>query len=288
MRINHNTHPALSAIIDGSIFLKTTLYADDAMKAYREKKELGRPLISTASMLALGRKEDFLENIFFVSRTFEDAANRARDTLHRAYLQIDNIDISGTYIIGSTVSCISFQIKNKEVVNLTFCAFDKSGKALSFYIDDKVDCSTYPVTKAFFFPEQTRTIYPVSWSALYLRDSEAAKNSKDVSKYLASRLIMIELFRRYAEVECVTVNAKKRGHFNGEKVLNETLTDITFLDSKWFRNITRTEGFAVRGHFRLQPKKKDGEWTRELIWINNFEKHGYHSKARILSNAITA
>lgn len=33
----------------------------------------------------------------------------------------------------------------------------------------------------------------------------------------------------------------------------------------------------------LQPKKNDkGEWIKELIYINEFEKHGYHRQAKIL------
>ena len=31
-------------------------------------------------------------------------------------------------------------------------------------------------------------------------------------------------------------------------------------------------------HFRLQPKKKDGEWTKELIWINEFKIRIYFPK----------
>jgi hypothetical protein len=37
----------------------------------------------------------------------------------------------------------------------------------------------------------------------------------------------------------------------------------------------------VSGHFRLQPKKSNGEWTKELIWIDEFGKTGYTSNAKI-------
>lgn len=89
----------------------------------------------------------------------------------------------------------------------------------------------------------------------------------------------------FAEIETKIVGGKeqKKAVVANEKVLNETGVPVKIVDCRWFTNIIRTDGFAVRGHFRLQPKKKDGEWTRELIWINDFEKHGYTSKARILN-----
>lgn len=54
------------------------------------------------------------------------------------------------------------------------------------------------------------------------------------------------------------------------------------MDSKWFTNLVKSDGFKVRGHFRFQPKKKDGVWTKELIWINEFEKSGYNREAGVL------
>ena len=99
----------------------------------------------------------------------------------------------------------------------------------------------------------------------------------------ARNFIDFEIFKKFADVETVFIKGNSRGVFDAEKVLNETGVPVLILDSKWFRNIVRSEGFAVRGHFRLQPKKINGEWTKELIWINDFEKHGYTSKARILN-----
>ena len=56
------------------------------------------------------------------------------------------------------------------------------------------------------------------------------------------------------------------------------------LDSRWFTTICRDEGFLVSGHFRLQPcKDEQGEWTRKLIYINPYAKHGYHRLAPIVN-----
>ena len=86
----------------------------------------------------------------------------------------------------------------------------------------------------------------------------------------------------------VTVYGKQRKVLpdKSDVIENKSGLRIKYIDSRWLREIIRTEGFKVRGHFRLQPMKdEDGEWTRKLIYINEFEKHGYHRRAlRELSN----
>lgn len=74
------------------------------------------------------------------------------------------------------------------------------------------------------------------------------------------------------------LKAKKDG-----KVTNTSSYNIYVVDSTWNQLIIRTEGFAVMGHFRLQPCGP-GFIDRKLIWINAFEKHGYKRtpKARII------
>jgi hypothetical protein len=69
-----------------------------------------------------------------------------------------------------------------------------------------------------------------------------------------------------------------------DKAVNETGIDVKVLDSRWFTTICRDEGFLVSGHFRLQPcKDEQGEWTRKLIYINPYAKHGYHRLAPIVN-----
>ena len=53
------------------------------------------------------------------------------------------------------------------------------------------------------------------------------------------------------------------------------------VDSSWDADVTVLNPFTVRGHFRHQPKKNaDGEWFRELIYIDAFMKKGYHRRAQ--------
>jgi len=93
----------------------------------------------------------------------------------------------------------------------------------------------------------------------------------------------ILLFKKYGQMELETIPAQKtvpRSQILGEKVNNFLGIDVTVLDSRWFTTICRDEGFLVSGHFRLQPcKDEQGNWTRKLIYINPYAKHGYHRLA---------
>lgn len=53
------------------------------------------------------------------------------------------------------------------------------------------------------------------------------------------------------------------------------------VDSFYNTNIDVIAPFMVRGHFRNQPKKVNGIWTREPIYIDTFMKSGYHRRAII-------
>lgn len=80
----------------------------------------------------------------------------------------------------------------------------------------------------------------------------------------------------------------EKGRNNGKpkidgKITNTSNFTVYVVDSSWNQLIIRTEGFAVMGHFRLQPCGVN-HVDRKLIWINAFEKHGYkrQPKASIL------
>lgn len=94
----------------------------------------------------------------------------------------------------------------------------------------------------------------------------------------------ILIFKRYSDVELEEVcreKTLKKSNILHEKVNNFMGINVTLLDSNWFTTICRNEGFAVRGHFRLQPYKNNGKWDRKLIYINPFTKNGYHKTAKI-------
>lgn len=62
------------------------------------------------------------------------------------------------------------------------------------------------------------------------------------------------------------------------KVMNDFKFPLTMVTSRWNTTTIRTEKFGVRGHFRLQPCGS-GRMSREIIFIEPFEKKGYVRKA---------
>jgi len=85
----------------------------------------------------------------------------------------------------------------------------------------------------------------------------------------------------FAEIETKTIEQGKsrKAIVGSEKCINETQVPIQVINSNWFTNIYRSEGFNVSGHFRLQPCG-EGSKKRKLIWINGFEKQGYTRLAK--------
>jgi hypothetical protein len=96
-------------------------------------------------------------------------------------------------------------------------------------------------------------------------------------------LITFICFIKHVELETKIIKPESKEWHIGTKYLNETKNKIEILDSTWFTTIVRSEGFNVRGHFRMQPCGKDRA-ERKLIWISDFEKEGYTREARILNN----
>jgi hypothetical protein len=98
--------------------------------------------------------------------------------------------------------------------------------------------------------------------------------------FLMSTLILP--FLEFAECETKIINSKhaRRTVVGKDKYVTDIPLNIKVVDSNWFTTIVRSEGFNVSGHFRLQPVGAERS-QRKLVWIKDFEKHGYTKRARI-------
>ena len=126
---------------------------------------------------------------------------------------------------------------------------------------------------------------------LNMEDGDMAKTS---IRNLSAWYIFL-LFKKYANVETYLIEAGQKQFMEVDfspiecktpehKAKNEAGINVIVLDSLWYTTICREEGFMVSGHFRLQPFKDSmGHWTRKIIYIAAYEKHGYHRQARIRS-----
>lgn len=106
------------------------------------------------------------------------------------------------------------------------------------------------------------------------------------AKWWAAWLVTLLCFIKYCPLETKIVNAGRKEHHAGEKYKNETARNIEILDSTWFTTIIRSEGFGVKGHFRMQPFGTALS-QRKLIWIAPFEKEGYTRTAKIINHQDT-
>jgi hypothetical protein len=94
-------------------------------------------------------------------------------------------------------------------------------------------------------------------------------------------IMKIMTFVELGDIEIVTLEA---GRNNGKpknagKITNTANNTVYVVDSSWNQMIIRTTGFAVRGHFRLQPCGPENI-DRKLLWISAFEKHGYKRRPK--------
>lgn len=225
----------------------------------------------------------FKKSINIITDPFQDAELKARPKLLDLIEDIlgndsGDLNVSGTFIIGGIVFMIHFEVKkNTEDNEMIFYGFTKEGIPIIYYIN------SYKLE-----------IWRNAWISSVLRDDVnkmpfTSKEDKEYS-YIYSRVIRVlslAMFKKYAEVETKYLPANKVIKDVNCKYVNDTKLGINVLDSKWFTNLVKSEGFNVRGHFRLQPKKKAGVWIKELIWISEFQKTGYTAKARILSKNAT-
>lgn len=93
------------------------------------------------------------------------------------------------------------------------------------------------------------------------------------------------IFKKYAELQTKICPPKTGIFFNENKYVNNSSKGVTVYDSNYFTNIIRSEGFGVRGHFRLQ-RIGEGRTDKRLIWINDFQKEGYTRTAKINKDKI--
>lgn len=123
----------------------------------------------------------------------------------------------------------------------------------------------------YFIPKNTLITY----------SEEAYKNCSPIQRALTLFLGVLS-YKKYGETQTILIAAgfKRQVPEEGDEILvNKAPFPISHLDSSWFRTIIRTEGFKVRGHFRLQPCGV-GRKERELIYIQPYEKHGYTRTAK--------
>jgi len=124
--------------------------------------------------------------------------------------------------------------------------------------------------------------YFIPRNTLMTYSEESYKNCNAIQRIL-NLFLGILSYKKYGETETVYIAAGVKRQIPDDDgiLMNRAPFPISHLDSSWFKTIIRTEGFKVRGHFRLQPCG-EGRKERKLIYIEEYEKHGYTRTAKKL------
>lgn len=239
----------------------------------QDKNELTDDLLSEFGKLWKLNAPSFNKNVKVLSLSFAEAVAQSGDKLtsgdliDKAFLE----NTAGTLIINDRTICYSFEKINDTVTELTYFLFKKTP-------------ADAPELKSFIYMELDALDSSAN-TQTYFAKSGIYQGDIALSIELYTKLLVATLnFIKYADIEVKILPAQKTVKGISCKYVNETDSNIQFLNSTWFTTLIKSNAFAVRGHFRLQPKKKDGEWTKELIWINDFVKTGYTAPARKLSD----
>lgn len=262
MKINYETYPILKKLEDGKIG-RIPMITEDMVAFMQYQNVLDK--ITESFKVNCSHFKD----ITFVSNSFMEAAAFSSEKLGLLYKDIvensiDDININGTFIQGDIVLFFKHVVrKDADFEDTCVFCFHKDGMPLFFYERNPIDGGS------------------IGWASHYYGKQLYNEGAEFIYMGAAAKLVIISLFKSYAQVETKYI-APNSKILNGKtKHQNDTNLGVTYLTSKWFTNIVRSEGFVVRGHFRLQPKKVNGEWTKELIYIESFEKTGYTHNAQI-------
>lgn len=110
---------------------------------------------------------------------------------------------------------------------------------------------------------------------------------------IGTRLWFVAIYsavKKYVKVETLiipqgvftAISGTPLEYVEKKKVINQVGQEVVVMDSKWFKKIINDNDIPVRGFFRMQNKKNsDGEWYKELIFVDPFVRHGYHRNAKI-------
>jgi hypothetical protein len=260
-RISYRNYPTLEMMGNTS--------AKHNIKVYQEDSNLSQNKIQGILSVV---KDTLSEKtkVTSVSKNFVDTVKYSFDKISEIIndeinKEFKTILINESFIIDGFIIHIIQKISNIQFSTKT-SVFDKDGYVISTYFKkDYKDVGDLWETKSkpYFF--------------------KIGDERYNIAVYFTKLILNIIYFRKHAKVEIIESKAKSKKVVFNCKYLNETNSDIEYLDSKWFTTLINSKGFKVRGFFRMQPKKKNGEWVKELIWIEEFEKKGYVRNAKILN-----
>lgn len=259
---------------------ESAYYRDGELNTNPRDNKLSLVMVSSQlnSEVANGVYAEHVKNIYYLSQPFTTAMEKCIDKLMPL---VEDDDI---YYRIHEDCCLIYGDQTIVFMSLK----DDNVRLLQIQEGCIAAITDFKLTKEGISNIETLTVLDLEYTideAGIVREGELGEWNTDKMRIECFYLIL--LFKKYGNINVETIAAKKALRMSqilGEKVNNFMGIDVQVLDSRWFTTICRDEGFLVSGHFRLQPKKdENGEWTRELIYIKPYAKHGYHRLAPVVN-----
>lgn len=259
MKISYRTHPVLEKLTN---------------------EKLGRIGVEEDKGQLFQKYLDLAKRVWYVtSKMFKENIRVYSDKYCEAFL--DNRE----KIIKEAVNFIDEEILTKKGHG---CILMKNGYSICYYFNYTHNTISETDFCFYFFHRDVLLAFAIdSFDGIDPIDKDRNvkywyfPNDKEVDNY-NSLLLHFLAFAKYCQVEEKIMQPLSKIKDIACKYINDTDLKITHIDSHWFTNLHVSGAFKVRGHLRLQPYKKVGEWSKKWIWINEFEKHGYTAPARKL------
>lgn len=220
------------------------------------------------------RMKDFESNVQYICKPILKMANENYEQLHKIVLEEWVNPCKGSIYIPN-VGLVLYWFERPQEVSDFAKAEECRGLGIFVLVSDEGLISDMVCVASRLEIEGDGT-RKVMWDNPNWFGSQE-KNTEFILTLYDSLLNTIA-FLQYADTEKVILENGQKKKVLGETVVNSTGVRIKYIDSRWVREIVRLEGFQVRGHFRMQRYGKNNA-ERKLIYINPFEKKGYHRRA---------
>lgn len=250
MRLNKSTYPAYSCFESNTLerLQIDELFANEIMKDYK----------ASVSFMAM-MKEVYSEakHKYYLTTPFQDAIDTAMPKIFDKEKHLGTTaNKKGILFTERGFVLYETNPKNEQGVKIVIYGFTRNA------------LTTYAILN---------NSGMFGGVAAFQKDGKPFNDISKLNDFINGVLAAL-YFIDNCEIEQVVVKPNAKCKVAGEKHLNESKSDVTILDCRWFTELIRDTPFNVRGHYRWQVHGEKNT-KRKLKWINEFEKHGYHRAA---------
>jgi hypothetical protein len=216
-------------------------------------------------------KGNFMKEINFISVPFADAAekasNRFLDLYKQMILSTENVlNFNGTFMLpGGFTYLLRYEYNEKADKSLQLMYwFIKNRLAGCFYLDD------YRAESEIWISDDYKKAHKI----------DNPHKELHVVSNIIGRLLVLKIFKDCAKVETRKLPPQSETIAVESNYINETIFEITMLDSLWLNTLVKSDIFNDYGYFEVKFCGIDLK-ERHLKWIRK-AKPAHVTPARVL------